>query len=253
VTYDGLGRPIVTAHPNGSTSQVGYDLLGAPTWTATYAADAPYAPPVFGASGLVAGAFATYDAAGRLQQVDVMHFDESGVAVGDGLATTQYIDDAVTARTITIDDQGHETVVQRDGAGREIRTVLPTGDEIRTVYLDGGATIRKIWTAPTADGLLSQDVHMTAWGAPSSITTDELGATTVLGSYVYDVHGRPIGGVDAAGLVRELTYDGLGRPRTTRTIYDGAGTEELVELAWNRNDLVTQRTSLAGGAPAVTT
>ena len=58
----------------------------------------------------------------------------------------------------------HETVTTRDGVGRPLATVLPTGDLVTRSYAGGGRIVHETADAPTASGSLHRTTRLTAWG-----------------------------------------------------------------------------------------
>ncbi len=254
IEYDGFNRPVVITDAVGTSIRLGYDALGNVTWRAAYGAAGgaiPYRPPLVGDPGLLAAAQFLYDDAGRMVRRDDWHLDENGVPIGDGLATTVTTYDLPGRRVTTTNDLAEAVTRTFDGLGRPLSTLLPTGSTIEWTYSADGRAIRRRWSAPTPAGVRDETLHLTGWGAPLRVETNDLGAPVVLATWEYDPFGRPIRTVDAAGLERTTAYDFLDRPARTETL-SGEEVHETIDLVWDEAGRLVARTS-DGGASVATT
>jgi YD repeat-containing protein len=169
IAYDGFGRPIKVTDARGAIARMGYDAMGNVTWRATYgaaAANLAYGPPVKSDPGLMAAVELTYDVLGRVKIVDRWHFDETGAWVGDGHAVTTYVYDTLDRRVRVVDDAGHTTTMEVDGAGRHAATYFATGDSIKVEYGDGGRRVTSSMTTP--GGVVMRTAFLTPSGGARS-------------------------------------------------------------------------------------
>jgi RHS repeat-associated protein len=256
IQYDGFGRAAVITHPTGASERLGYDEIGNVTWHATYAlalAGTTYHPPQWGDAGLLEAKQTFFDAMSRPFREDRWHFDDTGHAIGAGIETST-VDYETSARRITVTDPaGWQTVHEVDGAGRPVGRVLPTGDVATVTYADSGRTVSEAWTAPTADGFLSQDVQLNARGAPLAIVTHDTGEPQVLRSWTYDAEGRAKKSLETAtGLGWDRAYDAFGELLSENTFADGDDGDELVTYNWDPAGRLLSRSSAIDGPTATT-
>ncbi|MEK6677708.1 MAG: RHS repeat-associated core domain-containing protein [Planctomycetota bacterium] len=252
-SYDGFGRPINVKEPGGTTHRAGYDAMGNILWRASYAHNStvPYREPMSGDPGLLRAVQYQYDSAGRVVRERKWHFDTSGAPVGDGFSDNTYAYGVGGSSVTRTDDIGGTTTVELDGAGRPSTWHLPTGDAVNIGYSDGGRTIRREWTAPTASGHLDETLMLTVWGAPRQSTSSSAGTAVTLREWNYDAQGRTLAIQEASGFLRTFTYDAFDRPVISTLAYSSSVTE-LVKLSYDRASRVVLQRSDSGSGPVDT-
>lgn len=253
VRYDGHGRAVEVTRGT-LVVRTGPDELGNPSWQAAYdAAHLPgsFSAPWTGQTGLLAASSHFYDEVGRLERTDAWHFDDQGQAIGDGIARTTYAYDPAGRRITVTDDTGATTVAEYDPLGRLTRQILGNGAQIVTSYADGGRTVSTKRPAPTPTGFAVTTTQYTAWGAPSAVLSGDGDASSLVATWSYDAHRRPIASWSAGGGSRSTAYDAFDRPVREEAIHD-EGSTEVLRYVWDRNDWLRSRHSDSGTVEAAT-
>ena len=254
--YDGFGRPIVLRSPQQIT-RMGYDLLGFPSWRATYnlsATDLPYEPPAWNHPGLLAAEQTTFDEAGRLTFHRRWHFlqnPDDPETVRKHLGTG-YSDHTLTyataARTLSLQDPaGNTTVLRTDGFDRPLEYLFPTGDQIVFEYADDGRSFQRKASANTDSGWITTTHSFTAWGGLHKIEIPaDNGSIHPLQTIEYNHHRLPIALHHYGNLSATIEYDAFDRPINhtrihgndaslrSQSIWDREG--NLVALHSHQND-----------------
>jgi RHS repeat-associated protein len=250
IEYDGFSRAAIVREAGGASARYGYDALGHVVWRAVYGpegATVPYGQPWFGQLGLLSATFTTYDAAGRLQKTEAMHFDTMGAPIGDGYATESYTYDVANRRVIRTDDAGFSTSTRFDGAGRPVEVNYPTGDYVKTSYSMALRTSTRSWSAPTPGGTEMKSVRLTPFGAPQTVWGYADGEWRILNDAYYDEKGRVQYAVNAAGAGTTYDYDAFGRLTSEVRGYGDEDGSEAVLYSWTLDNELYKRTSYGGG------
>ena len=232
-TWDGFGRLAMVTDSRGASHRVGYDAMGNVVWSSSYSratAQTSYHAPLWAEAGgsLVAASTSTYDELGRLRSQDVWQFDAAGHRIGTGDSVTTYAYRRNPNQVTVTDPTGAQTIQTFDGAGRPSLMQYGTSDTEAFTYLDGGRTVLREWSAPTSDGMLSELTHLTDWGAPLRVETNETGSLKVKAGWSYDSDRRPIGAVNAGGSSQTFGYDAFDQVHTIQSQVDGTTTAQAV-------------------------
>ncbi len=226
-TFDSLGRVVKVVGPSGGTTTTTYDLAGRVLTT-----DTLYA------TGLHALTDNTWDAAGRLHQVQGP--DPDGASPYANRPTTIYDYDWADNLDAMTDPLSKKWTYDQDALDRRTSVTSPLGAKTTTTYQLGSAVNRIVVTDPA--------------GAFTTTDLDVLGRkiSEALGSYAetaytYDVLGNVTKVTDPAGIQTKSTYDNLSElsdeteffgtasAAITTYAYDGAG--QLKEVDGPRTDV----------------
>ncbi|MFF8279716.1 LamG-like jellyroll fold domain-containing protein [Streptomyces lateritius] len=279
-TYDGIGRKLTEtqvsdATPAGVTTSYAYNAMSRVT-TET----GPGVKNEITGVTHTARITRTYDADGNLLTESTE--DTTG---GDTSRTTTYryntrgLNDSVTDAT------GNESTYDHDALGRVISETDPAGNVVTHTYTKRGQlaeSVLKNWTGDPSgqarDLVLGSKAYDPAGRLAS--TTDAMGATTtftyyddglkasttakqvtqpdgskkdiLLGSTVYDGAGNAVSATASGGRTTVNTIDALGR--TTRSVFDPNGLNQVSTYAYDAEDRLTEQSqSIDGSGKKLTT
>jgi RHS repeat-associated protein len=204
-TYDWKGRPLVTTNPDGSTTELSYNVCGCAGSDTTTARDERGRRKQY-----------TNDVLGRLVQVNELNWDQSVYA------TTTYSYNARDQIT-SINQAGMVRSFGYDGYGRQTsRTTPEQGQTTYSYYADGTPYV--VTDARLATTTFTyNNRHLPtniSYGAPSGVTPTQ--AVT----FGYDEDGNRTSMTDGLGSIT-YHYDQLSRMDWEDRTFNGLGTYHL--------------------------
>ncbi|MFI8509614.1 LamG-like jellyroll fold domain-containing protein [Streptomyces sp. NPDC085460] len=272
-TYDGIGRKLTEtqlsdANPAGITTSYVHNTMSRIT-----SETGPGVKNEITGVTHTARISRTYDADGRLLTESLE--DTTG---GDATRTTTYGYDARGLNDSVKDADGNESTFGHDALGRVVSETDPAGNVVTHTYTKRGQpaeSVLKNWTGDPSGQVRDLVLGSKAYDPAGRLasTTDAMGATTaftyyhdglratatarqvtqsdgtkkdiLLESTVYDGAGNVVSQTASGGRTTVHTVDALGR--TTRSVFDPNGLNQVSTFAYDDEDRLTESTQSIDG------